>query len=78
MEKDCFAYKSPKECDALTHNIDCGPDCPFYKSKRDLALSRLKANRRLVHLPEEVQRRISETYYEGKRPWLTARKGIRK
>ena len=78
MEKDCFAYKSPKKCNALTHNFDCGPDCPFYKSKMDFIVSRMKVYWRLARLPEEAQCHIAETYYDGKRLWLTASKGIRK
>ena len=78
MEKDCFAYVSPRKCKALTNNSDCGIGCPFYKSKMDLQVALRKVDRRLASLPTECQLHIAGKYYGGECPWLTASKGIRK
>ena len=60
-------------CEA-TENEQCfGTTCAFYRTQEDKKESLQKAYERLRSLPEEEQRRISDTYYNGRQPWKEER-----
>jgi len=72
MNNNCFAHDPRQTCQILHDSSGCGDGCPFRKSPAEAEISRQRAYHRLAGLPEARQQYISDTYYQGMRPWRKA------
>ena len=70
MSNRCFALTENNRCRILTVVKCPGSSCSFYKTAKQAAESRRKANARLASLDKAYQKHIADTYYHGKMPWL--------
>ena len=64
----CFGSNGKNGCNILTVR-KCQGKCSFYKSTQDLEEDRKKAYILLAALPPDMQRYISDKYYNGRMPW---------
>lgn len=67
------------DCASLTENGKCmslrvfrceGNNCVFFNTKEQQKASMKQVYRWLASLDEATQKKISEKYYNGKRPWM--------
>ncbi|MDR3209723.1 MAG: hypothetical protein LBT36_03760 [Oscillospiraceae bacterium] len=71
---DCVHLTELGRCGILRVRECRGADCSFCQSAAEHQEARDSWNRRLNALSEEEQRKIAESYYDGRMPWkgLTA------
>ena len=71
MNEKCFGLKQTRGCGILSDGFCRGnyDTCPFYKPKWKADQDRKMALRRIAAKPLEVQRAISEKYFQGEMPW---------
>ena len=69
----CFGSNVKNGCNILTVRKCQQEKCSFYKSAQDLEEDRKKAYRLLAVLPPDIQRYISDKYYNGRMPWAKSK-----
>lgn len=69
----CFGSNGRNGCNILTVRKCQLEKCSFYKSTHDLEEDRKKAYRLLAALPPDMQRYISDKYYNGRMPWVKSK-----
>ena len=70
-EPKCFAEAADRgKCGVLTLSKCQGHEnCSMFKTEEQAKLDQQKAFDRIAKLPDEEQKRISQTHYNGKTPW---------
>jgi hypothetical protein len=69
MVDKCFGSNGRNGCNILTVHKCQQDKCSFYKSTQDLEEDRKKVYLLLAVLPPDMQRYISDKYYNGRMPW---------
>ena len=73
MVDKCFGSNGRNGCNILTVCKCQQGKCSFYKSTHDLEEDRKKAYLLLAALPPDMQRYISDKYYNGRMPWAKSK-----
>ncbi len=73
MYDNCFGSNGRNGCNILTVRKCQQDKCSFYKSTQDLEKDRKKAYLLLAALPPDMQRYISDKYYNGRMPWVKSK-----
>ena len=70
MKDNCFAFNN-KRCRALDKML-CATNntCPFYKTVEEERNNIVKVYEHISTLNKAEQKYISDTYYNGRCPWL--------
>lgn len=81
-DNNCFAFTPRGVCRAVETGMESNrcPGyvvCKWYRSGHDHKAASNVAMDRIASLPDEVQRHISEKYYDGKTPWLMPLKSLK-
>ena len=76
MVDKCFGSNGRDGCNVLTVRKCQQDKCSFYKSTQELEEDRKKAYLLLAALPPDMQRYISDKYYNGRMPWANNKYAI--
>ena len=76
MVDKCFGSNGKNGCNILTVRWCQQDKCSFYKSTQELEEDRKKVYLLLAALPPDMQRYISDKYYNGKMLWAKRIKSI--